>query len=102
MVDNLPASLENVDPFAPLVDINHIFEHGELQYEGLGEYLPAPDLSHLDKPPTLDEIESSHKFEVALPGESSGKSSWVVSFFWCVTVRRRFKNDQLSFSTRLL
>lgn len=98
MVDNLPASLENVDPFVPLEDLNHIFEQGEY----LGEYFPAADLSYLDKPPTLDEIESSHKFEVALPGESSGKSSWVVSLFRCVTVRRSFKNDQISFSTRLL
>lgn len=45
------------------------------------DFPSAVDLSYRDKPPVLDEVETDHKFEVTLPGDCSGKSTWVVSFF---------------------
>jgi len=38
------------------------------------------DTSHLERPPTLEEIEEpQYKFEVNLPGDHSGKNTWVYS-----------------------
>lgn len=47
------------------------------------DLLPSIDRSHLTKPPSVDEVEHQYyNFEVNLPGEKSGKNSWVVSFFF--------------------
>ncbi|XP_063703328.1 tumor protein p73 [Culicoides brevitarsis] len=72
MVDNnLP--IEDFSSLPPS-DLDQYFNHLDATFDQ-----QAVDLSHLDKPPTLDEVESAHRFEVTLPGESSGKSSWVYS-----------------------
>lgn len=84
MVDNLLPTSEN-EPFVTLPhdDLVNIL-NGPIPYDSLGDYFPEPDLNHLDKPPTLDEVEGPHRFEVTLPGESSGKSSWIVSLSFLV------------------
>lgn len=48
--------------------------------EFLENFLLDTDISHLHKPPTLEEIEETqYRFEVNLPGEHSGKNTWVYS-----------------------
>lgn len=83
MVDNNLSLLENVHPSVPELppeDLSNLFSFPLSSQDSLSDYFPSmADLSHLEKPPTLDEVESSHDFDVNLPGEASGKSSWIVS-----------------------
>lgn len=82
MVDNLPPSLDNVEPTynVPLPEDFSNFLNGPLpSYDSLGDYFPAADLSHLEKPPTVDEIEGPYGCEVTLPGKSSGRKYFALS-----------------------
>lgn len=80
MVDDLHTINHSTLPGPlPTEDINHILNTEHFSYESLSEFFPTSDMSHLEKPPVLNEIESDYKFEVTLPGENSGRSSWIYS-----------------------
>uniref|UniRef100_A0A336M6V4 CSON013041 protein n=1 Tax=Culicoides sonorensis TaxID=179676 RepID=A0A336M6V4_CULSO len=80
MVDDIhlpmsfPEDISNVIPFDPSLNENDF--NPEIAF--IPDF-QSPDLSHMDKPPALDEIETAVGFEVEIPGESSGKTSWVYS-----------------------
>uniref|UniRef100_A0A336LGN3 CSON011877 protein n=1 Tax=Culicoides sonorensis TaxID=179676 RepID=A0A336LGN3_CULSO len=70
---SFPEDISNVIPFDPSLNDN--------EFNPEIAFIPdfqSPDLSHMDKPPALDEIETAVGFEVEIPGESSGKTSWVL------------------------
>lgn len=73
-------NLDSID-YTELLTVDPNTLQPTYSFDSLSDYTisPTDDLEYLNKPPTLDEVETSYEFDVNLPGEQSGKGTWIYS-----------------------